>query len=96
MRMLQTQNSFRFDSGREGTRKNSRKRKIRDQRNTFVREFTRSELSGVFSKISIWKQIAGKHSRLQVTVRDCSIHKSLRTHIVLVPGIGWYEIQDQT
>ena len=60
------------------------------------REFTRSELFGVISKTSIRNQTVGKHSRLRITVRDCSIHKGLRTRIVLVLGIGWYEIPDQT
>ena len=35
---------IRFDSAREGTRKNSRKRRMRDQRKSKEREFTRSEL----------------------------------------------------
>ena len=72
------------------------KRRSREQRNTKEREFTRSELFGVFSKRSIWKKIPGKHSRLRIAVRDYSIHKGFRTRIVLVPGIGWYELQDQT
>ena len=76
---------IRFDSGREGTRKNFRKRRIREQRNTKEREFTRCELLGVLSNASIWKQTAGKHSRLRITVRDCSIHRGLRTRIILVP-----------
>ena len=46
--------------------------------------------------IGTWKQIAGKHSKLRVSVREYTIHKDLRTRIVLVPGIGWYELQDQT
>ena len=36
--------AIRFNNGREGTRKNSRKRRIREQRNSHEREFTRSEL----------------------------------------------------
>ena len=72
------------------------RRRIREHRNTEVREFTRSELLGVLSKIGIWKKIAGKHSRLRIAVRDDSVHKGLRRRIVLVLGIGWFEIQDQT
>ena len=83
--------AIRFKNGQEGTRKNSRNWRIREQRNTKEREFKRSEL--VFSKTSIWKQIAVKHPDLPITFRDHSIHKGLRTRIVRVPGIGWYELQ---
>ena len=67
--------AIRFESGREGTRKHSRKKRTREQRNTKEREFTRRELFGVFSKTRIWKQTAGKHSRLRITVIDYSMHK---------------------
>ena len=42
-------------------------------------------------------------NRLRENIQDLEslsgtidFHKGLRTRIVLVPGIGWYEIQDQT
>ena len=37
-----------------------------------------------------------RENKLRITLRDYSINKGLRTRIFLVPGIGWYEIQDQT
>ena len=46
------------------------KGEIRDLTNTKEREFTRSELFCNFSKTSIRKQFAGKHSGLRITVRD--------------------------
>ena len=88
--------AIRFDRRRKGTRKNSRKNRIREQRNTKERDFTRSEPFGIFSKTSIWKQFAGKLSGRRITVRDDSVHKGLRRRIVLVQGFGWYELQDQT
>ena len=53
--------AIRFNSGREGPRKNSRKMRIREHRH-WRAWTTRSELYGVFSKdwISTLKQIAGK------------------------------------
>ena len=50
----------------------------------------------MFSKTISGKLIAGKHSGLRITVRDDSVHKGPRRRIVLIPGIAWYEIQDQT
>ena len=88
--------AIRFDRGRKGTRQNSRQRGVREQRDTKERELTRSEPFGFFSKTSIWKQFAGKHSGLRTTVRDFSVHKGLRSCFVLVRGIVWYKIQDQT
>ena len=54
--------AVRFDSGREGTRKNSRKKR-ETVKKTKERNFTRSELFGVFSKTGIWKQFAEKTIR---------------------------------
>ena len=56
------------------------KKRIREQRNTEEREFTRSELFGVFSKTSIWKQIAGKHSRIRTAVRDFNLPRFANLH----------------
>ena len=93
--------AIRFNNGREGTRTNSRKRRIREPRNTKERVFTRNELTCLvsFPRSEI---VSGNRLRENIqdfgsiTVRDCSVHKGSRTRIVLVPGIGWYELQDQT
>ena len=53
-----------------------------------------SKTFGIFSQTSIWKQFVGKTSGLRITVRDNSIHKGLRTRIVLAKGISWYELQN--
>ena len=87
---------FGLTEDEKGTRKNSRQKRIREERNTEESEFTRSELFGIFSKSGIWKQLAEKHSGLRIAVRDCSVHYGLRRRIVLVQGIGWCELQDQT
>ena len=73
------------------TRKTER---IRDQTCIDKCETTRSKTIGIFSKTSIWKQFAGKHSGLRITVRNNSIHKVLRTCIVPAEGISWDEIDD--
>ena len=46
---------FGLTEDEKGTRKSSRKSTIREQGNTKEREFTRSELFGIFLKTSIWK-----------------------------------------
>ena len=75
-----------------GTRKISRQRRFREQRNTEKRECTRSKLFGTSSKTRPGKPVCGK----RITVPDDSFHKGLPRRIVLALGIGWYEIQDQT
>ena len=55
-------------------KENSRQRRIREQRNTKEREFTRSELFGVFSKTSMWKQI-GETFKISNHCPRLSIHK---------------------
>ena len=85
--------TIRLDRGRNGTRKTEI---ISDQRCIDKCEITRSKTFGIFSKTSIWKQFARKHSGLRITVRDNSIHKGLRTRIVLAQGIRWYELQSST
>ena len=64
-------------SKRKGTRKSSEHRRIRDQR-LLTSVKSQSEPFGIFSKSSIWKQFAEKHSGLRITVRDDSVHKGLR------------------
>ena len=60
---------------KRGARKTSWKERIRDQRCIDKCEITRSKTFGIFSKTRIWKQFAGKHSGLRITVRNNSIHK---------------------
>ena len=79
----------RLDRGRKTER-------IRFQRCIDKCEITRSETFGIFSRTCIWKQFAGKHSGLRITVRDNSTHNGLRTRIVLAQGISWYELQNST
>ena len=52
--------------------------------------------TGHAPRLAPGNSLAGKHSSLRIIVRDYSIHKGFRTRIVLVPGTGWYELQDQT
>ena len=62
--------TIRLDRGKKGTRNTER---IRDTRCIDKFEMTRSKTFGIFSKTSIWKQFAGNHSRLRLTVRDSSV-----------------------
>ena len=50
----------------------------------------------IFSKTSIWKQFAGKHSRLQITLRDDPIHHGMRRRNFRALGFGWFELQNKT
>ena len=81
------------DRGRKRARQTER---IRDQRCIDKREMPRSKAFGLFSKTSIWKQFAGKHSGLRITVRDNSIHKGLRTRIFPAQGFSFYKLQNST
>ena len=87
--------AIRFDSGRKGTRKYLRKRRIREHKNNKEREFTRSELTLLVSSPRL-----ASGNRLRENIQDfeslsetIQIHKGLRTRSIL--GIGC-EIQDQT
>ena len=80
----------------KGQEKTSWKDRFRDQRCIDKCEITRSELFGIFSKTTIWKQFAGKHSGLRITVRGCSILKGLQRRNFRESGFSWCEIQDQT
>ena len=52
--------------------------------------------SSVYSDLQNDCHYARKHSGLRITVRDDSVHKVLRRRIVLVPGIGWHWLRNQT
>ena len=70
--------------------------RIRDQRFTVKFEFSRSKTFGIFSKTSIWKQFAGKHSVLLILVWDNSIYKGMRRRSFYASSFSWYELQSQT
>ena len=65
--------TLRPDRGRKSTTKTSWKGRIRDQRCIEKREVTRTTPFRIFSKTSIWKQFARKHSGLRITDRNNSI-----------------------
>ena len=48
---------------------------------------------GIFSKTSIWKKLSGEHSGLRTLSETIQF---TRVCMVLVQGIGWYELPDQT
>ena len=70
--------------------------RIRDQRCIVKCEFSRSELVGILSETSTWKQCAGKHSGLRITVRNNSIHKGMWRRSFYASSFSQYELQNQT
>ena len=77
------------NKGREGTRRNShRRRRIRQEVKSLVSSPMTEQVSGTRLRENIQK--------LRITVQDCTIHLGLRTRIVLVADIGWYELHDHS
>ena len=71
----------------KGTRKNSQQRRIREQREIKNRECSSSEPFGILSKTGIWKQFAGKHSGLRITVSE-----TIKFSRVCEDASFWYRV----
>ena len=80
---------FGLTRGRKGTRK-----AFLERENTWPKVYWQVwksqevNIFGIFSKTSIWKQFAWKHSGLPNTVRDNSIHKGMRRRIIFVRRVS--------